>query len=650
MKSFNIEDSYIPCLVEENGIILNVNSPFLDLLGFSKNQILNKPLALVWSQQLRINIEPFTIYNEKEAFIFTQSLEVLLVNIIKETDYPKNRTTYKFIKIADSNLTQQLSYIDYLRCRGNTGVAIYSSDLILLKANQLFLDYLDTPYNIAENSLGRSIYAIVGGFKGSLAEENWMKVLNSGEVLDVRGMAYEGLERGTTYWNTTVVPIYVKGEIKYLAQTAEEVTDLVKDKEIKFKKEQMELILENMKEALFVYDKAGNLVMMNKAGREGLDRPIATAGESLEFLEYFDLDGNRLSFEDTPNFQALQGNTVKEMKMYIKSPQYDKYFSFNSCPIFDKDNNLLYAVITSRDITEKIKSQEIIELQQEQLLRVEKEKNEALQEALILKDEFIYLITHEFRTPMAVVSSALQAINLLYSNEITPNISKYLNMIKQNTNRQLRLVNNLLDISRINSGMFKFNLKAIDIIYVTRAIVSSVEVYSKQKGVVISFNTPIEERILMLDEEKYERILLNLLTNALKFTPSGKKIFVAVNTKQRKGTSMISISVTDEGIGIPKDRQKVIFDKFGQAETSLSKQAEGTGLGLHLVKLLVNALDGEIFVESSVGKGSKFTVLLPIIEAPTIDEVAVAETDSVPSQMEDRLIRSLAIEFEDIYN
>jgi signal transduction histidine kinase len=152
-----------------------------------------------------------------------------------------------------------------------------------------------------------------------------------------------------------------------------------------------------------------------------------------------------------------------------------------------------------------------------------------------------------------------------------------------------------------------------------------------------------------LDEEKFERIMLNLLSNSLKFTPSGKNINISIEEKKLENKKFISISIEDEGIGIPDEKQKLIFERFGQADTSLSRQAEGTGLGLYLVNILVNILDGKIELESEPGKGSKFTILLPIITSLSKKEENYSGVDNQLMSSDERIIHATSIEFSDIY-
>ena len=267
-------------------------------------------------------------------------------------------------------------------------------------------------------------------------------------------------------------------------------------------------------------------------------------------------------------------------------------------------------------------------------------KTRELENALKMKDEFISFVSHEFKTPLTVINAAIQAMELICKNELSEKTKNFINKIRQNSFRQLRLVNNLLDITRINGGSIKFNKKNLDIVFITKSIIESVNLYALQKNIQLSFITSIDQKIISIDEEKYERILLNVLSNAIKFTPHGKSINVSLSIK----SGYICVKIQDCGVGIPKDKQKIIFERFGQVDSSLTRQSEGTGIGLSLVKKLVEALGGSISVKSKVGIGSTFTILLPA------EKIADENSGVMIQELADnRLIQATAVEFSDIY-
>jgi signal transduction histidine kinase len=232
-----------------------------------------------------------------------------------------------------------------------------------------------------------------------------------------------------------------------------------------------------------------------------------------------------------------------------------------------------------------------------------------------MKTEFLANISHELRTPLNVMLSGLQLIDLHRANGdiIFKNhdISDKVGYIKQNGYRLLRLINNLIDVTKIESGFFQLHRENKNIVQVVEDITLSIAEYIKLKGINLIFDTNEEEKILAVDCDKIERIMLNLLSNAVKFTPEKGTIFVNVLCEDNN----VKISVKDNGIGIPKDKQNFIFDRFTQVDSSLSRNREGSGIGLSLVKSLVELHHGKIYLDSEVGKGSTFTfeILLPLL-------------------------------------
>jgi signal transduction histidine kinase len=198
-----------------------------------------------------------------------------------------------------------------------------------------------------------------------------------------------------------------------------------------------------------------------------------------------------------------------------------------------------------------------------------------------------------------------------------------------------------LDITRLDSEQFKLNLRNINLVFLTKLITESVKIYADQKKIKLYFNANISSGNIIIDDEKYERILLNLLSNAIKFTPEGGSVTVKVKENEKSNT--VSVSVSDTGIGIPKEKREMIFERFGQVESNLSRQAEGSGIGLALVKRLVAILSGTIQVESELNIGSRFTLTLPM------KEDTFNEENEVLLVSDNRLINAIDVEFSDIY-
>lgn len=261
-----------------------------------------------------------------------------------------------------------------------------------------------------------------------------------------------------------------------------------------------------------------------------------------------------------------------------------------------------------------------------------------------LKTEFFTNMSHELRTPLNVIWSTIQLIQSINTNKLTAgyDIDKYLNIMSQNTLRLLRLINNLIDTTKIEGGYLSLKLTNGNIISTIEEITLSAASYVQAQGIELIFDTEVEEKYMAFDGDKIERIMLNLLSNAIKFTEEGGSIFVNIYDLQDK----VKISVKDTGIGIPEDKLDSIFNRFTQVDTSLSKKLEGSGIGLALVKSLVEMQKGRIYVKSTLGYGSEFVVELPAVTAKENEEL----DQNIKSKSFSRFIDKAKIEFSDIYH
>ena len=275
-------------------------------------------------------------------------------------------------------------------------------------------------------------------------------------------------------------------------------------------------------------------------------------------------------------------------------------------------------------------------------VKKENEMNKELQKLLISQEEFIANISHELKTPLNVIFAAVQLVQMYCYNgsldDRRETISKYLDSMKLNSYRLSKLINNIVDSSKIQAGFFKLNLSNNNIVEVVEEIVMSVTNFTDSKGLHIIFDTDIEENIIACDPENIERVVLNLISNAIKFSDKGGEILINIKDK----TGFVEISVKDNGIGIEADHLDLIFDRFKQVDKSLSRNTEGTGIGLNLVKSIVELHGGVIYVESELGKGSKFTFTLPSVN---VLKESVLYNSKVKSGEE-----SISVELSDIYS
>jgi len=342
------------------------------------------------------------------------------------------------------------------------------------------------------------------------------------------------------------------------------------------------------------------------------------------------------TFEEIWNTVLKTGATYRNKEYKHENSQKEViYLDISITPIYEHGQLRYFVEITS-DITDRILDKKRIE---EQALIIE-QKNYELEKALKMKEEYFSFMSHEFKTPLTIINTAVQALESLCGDEMSNRAKAFIRKIRQNSFRQLRLINNILDITRADGGYLKINKKNADIISMTNAITESVALYAREKGINLTFSSEVDKKIIAIDDEKYERILLNILSNAFKFTPRGKSVHVNIVLDEK----YVCIEVKDEGIGIPEEKQVMIFERFKQVDSSLVRNSEGTGIGLSLVKLLVEAMGGKISVESEEGSGSTFRIWLP-------DTVVDEEDQLVMECVNDyRLIQAIDIEFSDIYS
>ncbi|GKZ08206.1 hypothetical protein ANS017_07030 [Paraclostridium bifermentans] len=273
-------------------------------------------------------------------------------------------------------------------------------------------------------------------------------------------------------------------------------------------------------------------------------------------------------------------------------------------------------------------------------LIIAKETAENMQKS---QSNFISNISHELRTPVAVIMSANQILDInmkKVNNSYSESNLNKTNIIKQNCNRLLRLTNNIIDIAKVDSGFMNLKLKNVDIIFLLESIVTSVIPYADCKNIDIIFDTNCEELTMSVDPDKIERIVLNLISNAIKFSKDNTNIYINVNIDEEQ--NVLEFSVKDTGIGMKSEDLERIFDRFTQVDDIMVRKNEGSGIGLSLVKIFTNMHKGDVIVNSKLGEGSEFIVILPIrfIETEKDDDFEINSYSSSNSKA--------AVEFSDI--
>jgi len=263
-----------------------------------------------------------------------------------------------------------------------------------------------------------------------------------------------------------------------------------------------------------------------------------------------------------------------------------------------------------------------------------------------LQVDYLINIFHELRTPLSIILGAIKLIEMEQCNLQDTRIPKHIQIIKVNCYRLLRLINNILDLTKLDNKYVSLEPVSCNIVKLTRDIAHTVAPIAEEREISMQFSSSKEEIITAIDIDKFEKIILNLLSNAIKFTGKGGKIEIRVEDADNR----VFIHVKDSGIGIPKSKQKAIFSRYMQSKSPLSRDNEGTGIGLALVKHFVELHGGSINLISKVRYGSDFIVELPIVTCVAgLRKKVSEESQSCQEDRLEKIIKAINIELSDIY-
>ena len=247
------------------------------------------------------------------------------------------------------------------------------------------------------------------------------------------------------------------------------------------------------------------------------------------------------------------------------------------------------------------------------------EENKRLSQEIIeqekFKNNYFVNLSHELRTPINVIVSTVQLINVVSKRkDLTQDkFNEYMDIIRKNCDNLLKIINDIIDSSKIETGKYKINKKNNDIVYIVEETVLNMSKFIEDSGLSLIIDPDMEEKIISCDETEIERCVVNLLANAVKFTNEGGEIRVYIKEVE----DYIEITVEDTGIGISKEDQEFIFKRFSQVGDNKSIKVSSSGIGLTFVKYIVELHNGYIKLESEINKGSKFIIGLPDIQENT---------------------------------
>lgn len=422
---------------------------------------------------------------------------------------------------------------------------------------------------------------------------------------------------------------YYKGFIMTLAESGLRQLEYKKSqKELEKNRKYFDAIFNSVNDAILIQDYEGNILDVNQTA-------LSMFGYSRN--EFINMKIEDVISKNSPNLYLNKEMLMQKVKngsllvgeaIYLNKNNNEFWGEANiRIANIDRDERV---IVTVRNIEERKKAELAL---QNETFELEK-----------LRTEFFANISHELRTPLNIILNVIKIsiMNLQKGNMEKEKIINSINIGKQNCLRLLRLVNNLIDSTKLDAGYFQLNLVNCNIINIVEEITLSVADYMNNNGLSLIFDTDIEEKTIACDLDKIERIILNILSNAIKFTKPGGSIFV----NMFDGEEFITISIEDTGIGIPKDKLDVIFDRFRQVDKSFTRNYEGSGIGLSLVKSFVEMQGGTITVESKCGVGTKFYIKLPV---RLVDDTNNEKNVKLHNSNLCNNVERIRVEFSDIY-
>lgn len=495
-------------------------------------------------------LKSIIINNKAEVLLIVSLIAILSIHIEYNAIMPYNKYILEFYKYYNIILT-----------------IIY-----ILIASKFFKKSLKTK---------EYIYSVIGS-------SSLMFSIKS--VYDLYYLTTQSVEASLIGYSTILIGfiIFIIGLFIELSQTIK-INRILDEQRNLF----IKIIDENKHSNVIICDEDYNIQYKNKKAIKSISEINYIKNKDLEVGKKFDLVH---VFEDSLNMEQIE-NEISNSGCYIKDIYVKKDDNILDLSIhLFEINNKKYKVITIKNISEKYKLEKA-------MLEYETIKQEE-----IMKNEFFSNISHELKTPLNIIYSTNQLLDSSISKsnfkEIYIKYSKCLNI---NCKRMLRLIDNIVDMTKLDVGFKTPKFNNYDIIKVIEDMTMSVVSYAKTKDIEIIFDTDIEELDVKCDLDMLERIVLNLLSNAIKFSNKESYIFVKIVTDE----NWVKIKVKDSGIGIDPEIQTKIFDRFVQGDKSIRRKKEGSGIGLSLVKMFVELMDGQIYVESDGKCGTEFTVLLP---------------------------------------
>lgn len=389
----------------------------------------------------------------------------------------------------------------------------------------------------------------------------------------------------------------------------------INHKEIIYKYGLLTYLMDKIPDVVYFKDKNGRLVLVNNAYAKGFGlKPKDVIGKT--DYDLFPEEKADMMIRDDMYVMKTGKPVIDKIERSTAPDGADNYVSTTKIPKYDVRGNIAGIVGITRDITRRMQYEHL----KEKNLRIEK-RLEALEELGRMKSVFISAVSHELRTPLAIIKQLIMLVSNETIGPINDKQKEALARTQSNIERLKRIIDELLDMSRIDSGTLKLHYSLVDL---NELIINSSDFFKKaaeEKNLRLDYDLPKKKVNLFIDADRINQAMSNLIDNAVKFTEPGGEIKVELKVFQAK----VRMGVMDTGIGISKSDLSALFDKFIQVSKIPDAERKGIGLGLSLTKEWIKKHGGEIWVESKPGTGSKFYFTLPRFYEPDILDKRIKE-------------------------
>lgn len=438
---------------------------------------------------------------------------------------------------------------------------------------------------------------------------------NFTHCLDPNGAFPREIQDVNNSFNEMVALLH--GSWSSLERKVEERTQELSDLNVQLEKQKVELeaIFSCMADGVIVTDATGEILKMNQAARKLLGTGPVEDSSYKSYARIYNLyrpDGKPFPFHELPLSRAIiEGKASTNVPVLLAPKNGERHdLLVSAAPLGNQEGKIEYAVAVFTDVTALTEAEREIRHKNE-VLEV---RNQQIQDASRAKGQFLANMSHELRTPLNAIIGFAKMLKRQRAGDLSAKQERYASNIASSGEHLLELVNDILDLSKIDAAKLSLDLENVDAQALIEDVLEVIRplVNKKQIKLVAEIESDMPE--IAADKKRLRQILFNLLSNAVKFTHSGGTVRVEVRKDYKSGH--LYLAVHDTGIGIPETELKNIFDEFHQIENSFSREQQGTGLGLALTQKLVKLHSGKLEVVSEVGKGSTFTVLLPLQPKP----------------------------------